>query len=89
MTLALPPHPFVPMPTLAPGPDARTQAMDATSTDPWGPSRSLMEELRVFTRTRACADVLHVLHDALTARPPQWRRILKVRPLIPFPRQPI
>ncbi|KAF8483205.1 hypothetical protein JB92DRAFT_3032249 [Gautieria morchelliformis] len=57
--------------------NARSRALDATSTDPWGPSHSLMEELRAYTQTRDCADILHVLHDALTSNGPHWRRVLK------------
>ena len=65
--------------------DARGCALDATSTDPWGPSQFLMEELHVYTQTKHCADVLHVLHDALTSRGPQWRRVLKVGTYSPPP----
>lgn len=61
--------------------DVHSRALDATSTDPWGPSHSLMEELRVYTQTRHCADILRVLHDALTSSGAHWRRVLKVRSL--------
>lgn len=60
--------------------DAHSRALDATSMDPWGPSHALLDQLCQFTHnTRHCADVLHVLYDALNATGPQWRRVLKVR----------